>query len=386
MDPAERVGLNQLTTYQVGGPERVSAERFGLGAMQEYMSPYMQGVVESQKRAAVQDYRRQIPGIGAASARVGGRGGTREALLESEARRGLSDRLGDIEAQGLQQAYQQAASQFGQDRSAQMQAALANQAAQQQAAQANLQAALGVQQLGTQSGLQAALANQAAGMQVGQQNLAAEQARQQFMSQQALQAQQANQAAQQQAAQANLQALINQSQFGAGQGMQAQQLNQAARLQAQQQRLAQQQALNQLMQQDATTRAQYGLAGAQLGEQSRQFGAGLGLQGLQQQLAAAGQLGQLGQQQYQQASGILGAQLAAGGQQQALKQQQLASNYQRFVDEMQYPYKQLEFMSNLIRGIPSTDKTTSIYEPSSTFGMIGGILGSGGGLGTLFGR
>jgi hypothetical protein len=96
-------------------------------------------------------------------------------------------------------------------------------------------------------------------------------------------------------------------------------------------------------------------------------------------------LGQLGQQQYQQATGILGAQLGAGQQQQALRQQQLASNYQRFIDEMQYPYKQLEFFSNLLRGTPSTDKTTSIYEPSSTFGMIGGVLGSGGGLGTLFG-
>jgi hypothetical protein len=307
----------EATSYQIGGPERVGAERFGLGAMQEYMSPYMQGVVERQKRGAVQDYLKQLPGMGAASVRAGARGGSREALLESEARRGLSERLGDIEATGLQQAYQQAAGQFGQDRAAQM---------------------------------QAALANQAVGLQTGQ---------------------------------TNLQALINQAQFGAGQGMQAQQLNQAALQQAQQQRLAQQQVMNQLAQQDAMTRAQYGLAGTQLGEQSRQFGAGLGLQGLQQQLAAAGQLGQLGQQQYQQQAGILGAQLGAGAQQQALGQQQLTSNYQRFVDEMQYPYKQLEFFSNLLRGTPSSAQTTNVYTPApSPFGQIYGLTG---GLGGLFG-
>jgi hypothetical protein len=53
------------------------------------------------------------------------------------------------------------------------------------------------------------------------------------------------------------------------------------------------------------------------------------------------------------------------------------------MDEMQYPYKQLEFMSNLIRGIPSTDKTTEIYkQPPSTLGMLTGTTG---GLGGLFG-
>jgi len=310
----------------------------------------MQGVVERQKRGAVQDYLRQLPGMGAAAARAGARGGTREALLESEARRGLSERLGDIEATGLQQAYQQAASQFGQDRAAQMQAALANQAAGLTTGQQNLAAQLGVQQLGAGQSLQAQLANQQAGMQAGQQNL---------------------------------QAQINQAQFAAQQAMQAGNLNQAAQLQQQAQALQQQQNLNQLGMQGAGLQAQYGLAGTQLGEQSRQFGAGLGLQGLQQQLAAAGQLGQLGQQQYQQQAGILGAQLGAGAQQQALKQQQLTSNYQRFADEMQYPYKQLEFFSNLLRGTPSSAQTTNVYTPApSPFGQIYGLTG---GLGGIFG-
>jgi len=346
----ERVAAPGLSMFQMGPAERVGAERFGIGAMQEYMSPYMQGVVERQKRAAIQDYARQIPGLGAAAARVGGRGGTREALLESEARRGLSERLGDIEAAGLQQAYQQAASQFGADRAAMMQAALANQAAGLTTGQQNLAAALGVQQLGAGQSLQAQLANQAA---------------------------------MQQAEQQNLQARINQSQFAAQQAMQAGQLNQAAQLQQQAQALQQQQNLNQLAMQGAGLGAQYGLAGAQLGEQSRQFGAGLGLQGLQQQLAAAGQLGQLGQQQYQQGLGIGQAQLGAGAQIQGVEQQQLANLYQDFINRQQYPYKQLEFASGILRGFQPTGQTSTLYQqPGSALGQV---VGAGVGLGGLFG-
>jgi hypothetical protein len=438
-----------LQAFEMGPAERVGAEKFGLGAMQEYMSPYMQGVVEAQKRAATREYMQGLPAIGAQAARMGGRGGTRETLLQSEAQRSLAQRLSDIEAQGLQQAYQQATSQFGQDRAAQMQAALANQQAGLTVGQQNLASRLGVQQLGTQTGLQtalanlsneqqalvqqeanrlqasgmnqqaamqAALANQQAGLTVGQQNLAAEQARQQFLGQQSLQAQLANQqaglttgqqnlaallgvqqlgagqdiqaqlanqAAQQTTGQTNLQALLNQYQFGAGQGLQAQQLNQQAQLQQQQQALAQLAQANQFSQQNAAQRAQYGLAGANLAEQSRQFGAGLGLQGLQQQLAAAGTLGGLGQTQYGQQMGITSAQLGAGGQMQAMEQQLLNQQLQDFINKQQLPYKQAEFGMGILRGIPATGQTSTLYQqPGSLFGQIAGV---GLGLGSLFG-
>ena len=234
---AERVGAGdlraaqtsfrpELQAFEMGPAERVGAERFGLGAMQEYMSPYMQGVVGAQKRAATQDYLRQLPGMGAAAARAGAKGGTREALLQAEARRGLSEKLSDIEATGLQSAYQQAAQQFGADRAAQMQAALANQQAGLTTGQQNLAARLGVQQLGTQTGaqialanlsneqqarvqqeanrlqasgmnqqaaLQTALANQQAGMTTAQQNLAAQLQTQGLSAEQAMRAALANQ-------------------------------------------------------------------------------------------------------------------------------------------------------------------------------------------------
>ena len=105
-------------------------------------------------------------------------------------------------------------------------------------------------------------------------------------------------------------------------------------------------------------------------------------QNLQNQLAgfgmanqAAGQLGQLGQTQYGQNMGINQLQAQYGGQQQALAQQGLTQAYSDFQNERNYPYKQLGFMSDLIRGLPLGQQSTkSVYEPpGSISGQIAGL-------------
>jgi len=73
--------------------------------------------------------------------------------------------MGDIQAQGLQRAYENAQQQFERDRAAQL-----------GVNQQNLAAALGVQQLGAGQSLEAQRANQAAGLQAAQQRLGAGQA------------------------------------------------------------------------------------------------------------------------------------------------------------------------------------------------------------------
>lgn len=84
-------------------------------AMQAYMSPYMQNVVDYQKQQAVRDYQIQAPQMAAQAVGSGAFGGNRLALQQSEANRGLQNRLAGIEATGQQQAYQNAqqAQQFG---------------------------------------------------------------------------------------------------------------------------------------------------------------------------------------------------------------------------------------------------------------------------------
>jgi hypothetical protein len=84
-------------------------------AMQAYMSPYMNDVVDWQKQQAIRDYQIQAPQMAAQSVGAGAFGGNRLALQQSEANRGLQNRLAGIEATGQQQAYQNAqqAQQFG---------------------------------------------------------------------------------------------------------------------------------------------------------------------------------------------------------------------------------------------------------------------------------
>ena len=108
-------------------------------------------------------------------------------------------------------------------------------------------------------------------------------------------------------------------------------------------------------------------------------------QNLQNQLAgygmanqAAGQLGQLGQSQYQQGMGINQLQAQYGGQQQALQQQGLTQAYGDFQNQQNYPYKQLGFMSDMIRGLPlGQQSTAAVYQPPPSALQTMGALGLG---------
>jgi hypothetical protein len=234
---AGMAGMGALgTNYQAG---RFSGGQFGNRAAEQYMNPYMQNVVDVQQREAQRQA--DIAGTqrGAQAVKSGAFGGSRQAIMDAEAARNLALQKGDIQAQGLNQSYQQAQAQFNAD--------------------------------------------------------------------------------------------------------------QARRMQAQ-----------------------------QLGEQSRQYGAGLGLQGLQTGIQAAGQLGQLGGQQFQQGMDINKLQSAYGGMEQAQRQKDMDIAYQNFQNQQNYPYKQLGFMSDLLRGTPTgSSSVTQMYQPEgSALGQIAG-LGTG---------
>jgi hypothetical protein len=119
----------------------------------------------------------------------------------------------------------------------------------------------------------------------------------------------------------------------------------------------------------------------QAAQQAQQFGAGLNLQGLQGQMAgfgqanqAAGTLGQLGQTQYGQQMGINQAQQNVGAIQQAQAQQGLDTAYQDFLKQKNYPYQQLAFMSDMVRGLPLSQQSQSIYSaPPNAASQLGGL-------------
>jgi hypothetical protein len=109
------------------------------------------------------------------------------------------------------------------------------------------------------------------------------------------------------------------------------------------------------------------LGAAQLNAQQGQFGAGLGLQGLQTANQAAQNLANIGNLQYNQNMGINALQNQYGLQQQAQVQQGLTNKYNDYLNAQNYPYKQLSFMSDIIRGVPLTQTGSSIYQaPPST--------------------
>lgn len=343
METAQTGFRPDLQTFQIGAPER-----FGTQAAQEYMSPYMQDVVDVQKREAIRSAQQSQLGANLAAARQGTYGGARQLLAQTERERALGTQLGDIQARGLEAAYGQAQQQFERDRAAQM-------AAQQQ----NLQAALGVQQLGTQTGLQTSLANLSSAQQANVQNLAAQLQTQGLSADQALRAALANQQAGLTTGQQNLAALLGVQQLGAQQSLQSQQLNQAALMEAQ-----------------------------RLAEQSRQFGGTLGLQGAQAATQAAQVLGGLGGAQQQAGLQLAQAQEQFGAMGQAERQRALDLAYQDFIAQRQDPYKQLGFLSDILRGSANLAATggKAVYEqPPSLLSQLGGAGLAAAGIYNLYG-
>jgi len=236
-------GLGALNTQYTFNPYQ--AQQFTGNNVQAYMSPYMQNVVERQQADAQRqaDIARQAQG--AQAARSGAFGGSGDFLMRSQAAGNLARQKGDIQAQGLQNAYQQAMQQFNQS-----------------------------------------------------------------------------------------------------------------------------QAQN--------------LAGQQLNAQQQQFGAGLGLQGLQTAMTGAKSLADIGQTQYGQNLGLLDVQNRFGAQQQQQVQNALNTEYQDFLNYQNYPYKQMGFMSDMIRGLPMSQLSSTMYQqPPSMVQQVAGLGLTGKALGAF---
>lgn len=90
------------------------AASLGLGALgsmtdaaktREYMSPYVQNVIDVNKAEAIRDAQKNLVGQNLAAARQGTYGGARQLLAQTEADRNLQTKLGSIQATGMQNAF-----------------------------------------------------------------------------------------------------------------------------------------------------------------------------------------------------------------------------------------------------------------------------------------
>jgi hypothetical protein len=317
-----------------------------------------------------------------------------QALLQTQ-------ELGAQLGQQANLANQQAMLEAGRaNQGATLQARLANQQAQQQANERNLAAALGVQELGAgqqfnaaqlraQLGqqanlanqqafldaarsnqgvnLQSQLANQQALQQANERNLAAALGVQELGAQQQLAAQQANQQAGLTAGQSNLQAALATQQLGRTSGLSAAQANQ-------QTRLAQNQALL-----DAMARAD------QLQQQAAQGNVGNRLAALGQQTQSALAANQIGQsradlQRLAQAMELqnLQALQAAGAGVDARTQQALDLGYQDFINQRNFPYQQLNWLTGLVNNMPqSFNQEQVLFNRTNPLSQIAGLATAG---------
>ena len=224
---AGMAGLGALNTQYTFNP--YSAQQFTGANVEQYMNPYMQNVVERQQQDATRQAAIASQAQGAQAARAGAFGGSGDYLMRGQAAGNLARQKGDIQAKGLQDAYQQAMQQFN-----------------------------------TQN----------------QQNA-----------------------------------------------------------------------------------------------QQQQFGAGLGLQGLQTANQSALNLGNLGNQQYQQNMGINQMQNQYGLRQQQQTQNILNNQYQDFLNYQNAPYKQMGFMSDILRGLPLTQQSATMYQTPPSMGSQ--LIGAG---------
>jgi len=117
---SELAGLGGLGSLGLAGQAAGAGQQYAQQAtnpyaVQQYMSPYMQNVVDYQKTQALRDFQMGQPMRRAQAVGAGAFGGSRQAIMEAEAERALGSQLQGIAAQGSQNAFQQAqqAQQFG---------------------------------------------------------------------------------------------------------------------------------------------------------------------------------------------------------------------------------------------------------------------------------
>jgi len=167
---AGNLGQDPYAQAAAQGLQSLSGQQFGQPQAQQYMSPYIQNVIQNQQRDAARMSAIQGTQQQAQAAQSGAFGGSRDAIMRAERERNLALQQGDIQAAGLQNAYTNAQNQFNADTSRGLQgfSALGSQGQNlygQTTGNMNLQNALGTQQ-------QQQVQNM---LNVGQQNYTAEQ-------------------------------------------------------------------------------------------------------------------------------------------------------------------------------------------------------------------
>ena len=323
---------------------------------QQYMSPYLENVMNRQQKRTVDRFKEGKAARNAQAIKSGAFGGSRQAIGDFLARRDMNEQLGNIEAQQLEKGFGQSQQQFERDRAARMSALQAGDTGQ----------------LG--------LAKQRTAEQV-----ATEDAKRQAASQN-LQAQIAQQKAYEASGGQSLQAQIARGKFGQAAGqmdLQGQIARDKSLASANAQNIQAQIAADKSRQTQGSQSLQ-----AQLANQKATEAA------YQRALKGSGVLSGLTKTEQDLDLSRLGALSNVGAQRQAMMQKAYDTQYEDFIRQKEYPYEQLERYNAMLQGLPVTPSyTKSFYSPAADptaqlvntgIGMYGagrgmGMFGGGGG-------
>lgn len=156
-------GSGGLQNFQAGNARDVTSASWGAGARDQYMSPYISGVLNDLEARAMRGLGRDLTQVGQSAQASGAYGGGRHAVMEQMARQQANERLQTAQTQGLNDAYNSALGAFGSDRDSALRAMAANQQSDLSTNKMNLDANLSVQDLGARMDMQkASLAMQGA--------------------------------------------------------------------------------------------------------------------------------------------------------------------------------------------------------------------------------
>ena len=109
---------NTSSAYQFTGYDFAKPEEFTGDNVSKYMSPYMQNVVDVQKAKAAKEYQAANQARAASAISAGAFGGSRSGVQQAIAENDLLSRNNEIQALGLQNAFDSATGLFEKDRAA----------------------------------------------------------------------------------------------------------------------------------------------------------------------------------------------------------------------------------------------------------------------------
>lgn len=334
----------------------ISTDMWNNNFAQQYMNPYLQQSLDPQLQEARRQAEMTRMDNAGRLAKAGAYGGSRQAIMEAENSRNMSDLMAKITGEGYNRAYDTAGQMFTSDMSRDLTAQTAN----EQARQAEGTQALDAAGRNAQFSLDAAKFGEDSRQFSHSRNMEDAQSRAKF----GLDALRDTESSRQFGYSQDMTAADRAAQYGMDAGRFGEESRQFG--------------FSREMD-DAQRRADFGLSADKMNQSENQFGANFGLSSLAQQLAAANAQGALSGREFDSQRNVLRDQMAGGTTQRGIESEGIQADYAQFQQERDDPYNKLVGMQNFLQTLPLEAQQNITQDPSTLAQIISGA-GAGAGV------